>query len=91
MYGNQYDPGFAAAVQQLRAEINRSAGGLRKYTDEQMAKFIGRLDELSRITSAMTYPLLMLAMSTVVLGVLLVYVMPTIAKLLEDMDQDLPQ
>jgi len=54
MYGNQYDPGFAQAVQQLRAEINRNAGGLRKYTDEQMAKMVGRLDELSRVTSAMS-------------------------------------
>ena len=54
MYGNQYDPGFAQAVQQLRAEINRNAGGLRKYTDEQMAKMVGRLDELSRVTSTMS-------------------------------------
>lgn len=48
---------FHQAVQHLQAEfnqkLNRGFGGMRKYTDEQMAKLAGRLDELSRVTSAM--------------------------------------
>jgi hypothetical protein len=56
-YGQGYDPGFAQMVQQLRNEIqqasNHTAGGLRKYTDNQLSKLVGRLDELGRVTSAM--------------------------------------
>ena len=49
-----------------------------------------RLALRNRIRSAMSYPLLMLFASAAVLSVLLVKVIPTIAQLLEDMDQTLP-
>ena len=49
---------FHQAVEQLRGEfkqgLNQVAGGLRKYSDDQQAKMVGRLDELSRATHAMT-------------------------------------
>jgi type II secretory pathway component PulF len=41
-------------------------------------------------TGAMIYPVLMLSVSAIVLGVLLVKVIPTITGLLEDMHQELP-
>lgn len=48
---------FYQATEQLRSEfnqaLNRLGGGLRKYSDEQIAKMAGRVDELSRITAAM--------------------------------------
>ncbi len=52
-YGND----FGQVIQQLRAEmaqgVNRAAGGLRKYTDDQLLKIDGRLDELSRATNGL--------------------------------------
>lgn len=55
---NQYDvSGFSLAVEQLRGEfnqgLNRVAGGLRQYSDKQLAQMAGRVDELSRVTSAL--------------------------------------
>jgi len=55
---NQYDvTGFARAVDQLRSEfnqgLNRVASGLRNYNDKQLAQMAGRVEELSRVTSAM--------------------------------------
>jgi general secretion pathway protein F len=44
----------------------------------------------NQITSAMTYPAMMLIASTVVIGILLVKVIPTITQLLEGMGQELP-
>lgn len=56
MFG-AYDPGFAQAVERLRAEfqqgLNRAAGGLRKYSDDQLEKLASRVDELGRVTAAM--------------------------------------
>lgn len=49
-----------------------------------------RMELRNRIRAAMTYPLLMLFASGAVLGVLLIEVIPTIAGLLEDMNQTLP-
>lgn len=53
-----YDPGFGHALQQLRTEfqsaINQTAGGLRKYSDQHLAKMAGRIEELSNVTTAMT-------------------------------------
>jgi general secretion pathway protein F len=49
-----------------------------------------RMELRNKITSAMIYPVLMLSVSAVVLGVLLVKVIPTITGLLEDMNQELP-
>jgi len=44
----------------------------------------------NKITAAMTYPALMLVASSVVMGVLLVYVIPTITQLLTNMGSELP-
>lgn len=56
---NQYDVrGFSDAIAQMRADfnegLNRVAGGLRRYSDEQAARMVGRVDELSRVTQAMS-------------------------------------
>lgn len=55
---NPYDPGFQQYMAQLRAELNqalnRNAGGLRGYTDQQIEKILGRVDELARVTQAMS-------------------------------------
>ncbi len=57
----------------------------------RMADYVeSRMELRNKITSAMIYPLLMLSVSAIVLGVLLVKVIPTITGLLEDMNQDLP-
>lgn len=55
---NQYDvSGFNRAIEQLRADfntgLNKVAGGLRQYSDKQLASVEGRINELSRVTSAM--------------------------------------
>lgn len=54
---NAYEPGFQRYMETLRGEINaalnRNAGGLRKYTDQQIEQLLGRMDELRRVTSAM--------------------------------------
>jgi type II secretory pathway component PulF len=44
----------------------------------------------SKITAAMTYPVLMMVVSTIVMGVLLIKVIPTITQLLTDMGGQLP-
>jgi general secretion pathway protein F len=44
----------------------------------------------AKITAAMTYPILMLVMSTLVMGVLLVKVIPSITSLLTDRGEELP-
>jgi len=49
-----------------------------------------RMELRNKIRGAMTYPVLMLLASGAVLGVLLVKVIPTIASLIEDMNQELP-
>ena len=49
-----------------------------------------RMQLRNKVRAAMTYPLLLLAAAGCVLGVLLVKVIPTIATLLEDMNQELP-
>lgn len=49
-----------------------------------------RLELRNKIRGAMTYPILMLLASMAVLAVLLVEVIPTIASLLQDMNQELP-
>lgn len=54
---NQYDvSGFNRAIEQLRSDftqgLNRVAGGLRQYSDKELAKMAGRVDELSKVTSA---------------------------------------
>lgn len=56
---NQFDvTGFSRAVEQLRGEfkdgLNRVAGGLRNYNDKQLSQLNGRIDELSRVTTAMS-------------------------------------
>jgi general secretion pathway protein F len=57
----------------------------------RLADYIESQMELrNKITNAMIYPLLMIGMSTLVAGVLLVKVIPTITGLLEDLDQPLP-
>ena len=55
---NQYDvSGFNRAIEQLRTDfnqgLNKVAGGLRQYSDKQLASVEGRINELSRVTSAM--------------------------------------
>lgn len=55
---NQYDvSGFNRAIEQLRSDfnqgLNKVAGGLRNYSDKQLASVEGRINELSRVTSAM--------------------------------------
>lgn len=49
---------FHEAIQHLRgefrADLNRAAGGLRKYSDQQLAVIAARMDELSKVTSAMS-------------------------------------
>jgi len=55
-YPQSYDPGFAQAIERLRGEfhtgLNKVAGGLRNYTDKQLASMSGRVDELGRVVSA---------------------------------------
>lgn len=55
---DQYDiSGFNRAIEQLRADfnhgLNRVAGGLRQYNDKQLASISGRIEELSKATSAL--------------------------------------
>ena len=67
-----------------------SAGALELVL-RRLAEYIEKRMELrNRIRGAMTYPVLMLFAAGAVLGVLLIEVIPTIAGLLEDMNQTLP-
>lgn len=50
----------------------------------------GRMELRNKLINAMVYPVLMLAASAVVAGVLLVKVIPTITALLQDLNQELP-
>jgi len=56
---NEYDVrDFQRAIDQLKGEfkqgLNQVAGGLRKYSDESLAKMAGRVEELSRVTHSMS-------------------------------------
>ncbi len=67
-----------------------SAGALELVL-RRLGEYVeSRMELRNRIRGAMTYPVLMLLASAAVLGVLLVEVIPTIASLLEDMNQELP-
>jgi general secretion pathway protein F len=58
---------------------------------ERLAEYIESQMELrNKMTNAMVYPVLMIGFSAIVAGVLLVKVIPTITRLLEDLDQPLP-
>jgi hypothetical protein len=55
---DQHDlSGFNRALEQMRSDfnqgLNRVAGGLRSYNDKQLSQLHGRMEELSRVTSAM--------------------------------------
>jgi general secretion pathway protein F len=67
-----------------------SAGALELVLRRVGGYIESRRELRNKITAAMTYPTLMLVASAAVLSVLLVEVIPTIAKLLESMNQELP-
>jgi general secretion pathway protein F len=67
-----------------------SAGALELVLRRVGGYIESRRQLRNKITAAMTYPTLMLVASAAVLSVLLVEVIPTIAKLLESMNQELP-
>jgi len=67
-----------------------SAGALELVLT-RLSKYIeGQMELRNKVISAMMYPLIMMGMSLVVMGVLLVKVIPTIAGLLDDLNQPLP-
>lgn len=58
---------------------------------ERLAEYIeGQMELRNKMTNAMIYPMLMIGLSSIVAGVLLVKVIPSITRLLEDLDQPLP-
>lgn len=67
-----------------------SAGALELVLRRLGDYIESQLDLRNRVTNAMVYPLLMVAVSLLVAGVLLVKVIPTITGLLRDLDQPLP-
>jgi general secretion pathway protein F len=67
-----------------------SAGALELVLRRLGSYVESRMELRSKVRAAMTYPVLMLVASVAVLSVLLVKVIPTIAGLLEDMNQELP-
>jgi general secretion pathway protein F len=75
-------------VSMVRA--GESAGALELVL-RRLADYIeSQLELRNQLTGAMVYPALMVAVSIIVTGVLLVYVIPNITRLLRDMDKPLP-
>jgi general secretion pathway protein F len=67
------------------------SSGALEIVLQRLADYIEAQMELrNKITNAMIYPVLMIALSGLVAGVLLVKVIPTITGLLEDLNQPLP-
>jgi len=83
-------PQVFSELYQAMVRAGESAGALELVL-LRLSKYIERQMELrNKVISAMMYPLIMIGMSLVVMGVLLVKVIPTIAGLLEDLNQPLP-
>ncbi len=75
-------------VSMVRA--GESAGALELVL-RRLADYIeSELELRNQLTGAMVYPALMVGVSIIVTGVLLVYVIPNITRLLRDMDKPLP-
>ncbi len=75
---------------QAMVRAGESAGALELVLT-RLSKYIeGQMELRNKVISAMMYPLIMIGMSLVVMGVLLVKVIPTIAGLLDDLNQPLP-
>ena len=67
------------------------AAGRLDLVLQRLGKYVeNRMELRNKLINAMIYPVLMLAASAVVAGVLLVKVIPTITGLLQDLDQELP-
>jgi general secretion pathway protein F len=67
-----------------------SAGALELVLIRLADYVQGQMELRNKIISAMIYPIIMIGMSMAVMGVLMVKVIPTIAGLLQDLDQPLP-
>jgi general secretion pathway protein F len=67
-----------------------SAGALDKVLQRMAAYIEGRMKLTNQIRSAMMYPMIVLLMSVVMMGVLMVVVIPSIAEILTGKGQDLP-
>jgi general secretion pathway protein F len=67
-----------------------SAGALELVLTRLAAYVEGQMELRNKVVSAMIYPILMISMSMIVMGILLVKVIPVIAGLLQDLDQALP-
>ncbi len=75
---------------QAMVRAGESAGALELML-ARLSKYIeGQMELRNKVVSAMMYPLIMISMSLLVMGVLLVKVIPTIAGLLNDLNQPLP-
>jgi general secretion pathway protein F len=83
-------PHVFSDLYQSMVRAGESAGALELVLT-RLSKYIeGQMELSNKVISAMMYPLIMIGMSLVVMGVLLVKVIPTIAGLLEDLNQPLP-
>lgn len=83
-------PQVFSDLYQSMVRAGESAGALELVLT-RLSKYIeGQMELSNKVISAMMYPLIMIGMSLVVMGVLLVKVIPTIAGLLEDLNQPLP-
>ncbi len=67
-----------------------SAGALELVLTRLAAYLEGQTELRNKITGAMVYPVIMLVASVAVMGVALVWVIPMMAELLQDLDQPLP-
>jgi len=83
-------PHVFGELYQSMVAAGESAGALEVVL-VRLAEYVeGQMELRNKVVSAMVYPLIMIVMSMAVMGVLMVKVIPTIASLLEDLDQPLP-
>ena len=75
---------------QSMVRAGESAGALELVLTRLSTYIEGQMELRNKLIGALMYPVIMIGMSMVVMGVLLVKVIPTIAGLLEDLNQPLP-
>jgi len=75
---------------QSMVRAGESSGALALVLNRLSTYIEGQMELRNKLISALMYPVIMIGMSLVVMGVLLVKVIPTIAGLLEDLNQPLP-
>jgi general secretion pathway protein F len=83
-------PHVFSDLYQGMVRAGESSGALEVVLQRLGDYIEGQMELRNKVTNAMIYPLLMIGLSTIVAGVLLVKVIPTITGLLEDLDQPLP-